>query len=69
MAKENTYLATDYLGKVSSYLITHKVKFTYIPDRGIEFKATQAFLGDMIWSLRVSYGCSKWPTIGTIKEN
>ncbi len=67
MAKVNRYLATDYNGKVASFLITHKVEFQYIPERGIEFSATQEFVSGMIYSLCVSYGCPKWPTIGKIK--
>ena len=67
MAKESRYLATNYLGKVSYYLLTYKVEFQYIPDRGIEFNATQEFVSGMIYSLCVSYGCPKWPTICKIK--
>lgn len=69
MAKVSVYRATDYLGKVASYLLTHKIEFQYIPKRGIEFNATHQFVRGMIYSLCVSYGCSKWPTIGTIKVN
>lgn len=68
MAQVNSYLATDYLGKVASYLLTHKVEFQYIPERGIMFQARQEFVSGMIYSLCVSYGCPKWPTIGKIKN-
>lgn len=53
--------------KVSSYLMTHEVAFTYAKEQGVVFEASESFVEHMCNALVMVYGCSSKPIINEMK--
>ncbi len=49
--------AQNYRAKVCSYLMLHKVAFSYSEETGLVFTAPDLFVEEMLYRLKVSYGC------------
>lgn len=51
--------AENYRQTVCFYLMLQKVAFSYSEDTGLVFTAPDFFVENMLYSLRLSYGCDK----------
>ncbi len=49
--------AQSHRATVCSYLMLHKVAFSYSEETGLVFTAPDFFVERMLYSLKVSYGC------------
>ncbi len=51
--------APNYRTTVCNYLMLHNVAFSFSEESGLVFTAPDFFVKNMLYSLKVSYGCRK----------
>ena len=51
--------ADNYRSKVCGYLMLQNIPFSFSEESGLVFTAPSFFVGKMVYSLKVSYGCAK----------